>query len=242
MNETVVVAVRGIIAFFTMLIFARLLGKLQISQLTFFDYILGITIGSMASALTTDLSTRAWAHWMGLFTWTVLVVLLQWITIKWRFISKYIDGEPTIVIMNGQIMEDAMRRMRFRVADLLEQLRLKEVFDLTQVEFAIMETNGKLSVLKKSEYRPVTVKDMNLQSKYTGISTELISSGVVVDQNLKQMNLERNWLDNQLKKFGINDPSEVFLALLDTEGKLYIDTYKDHIKSLVDIGDYPGLN
>ena len=125
LNEALVVMVRGIIAFFTLLIFARLLGKQQISQLTFFDYVLGITIGSIAANLTTDLTSRAWPHWVGLAVWTILVLALQWLTLKWRYASKYIDGEPTVVIMNGKIMEDAMRKLRYRTSELLEQLRQK---------------------------------------------------------------------------------------------------------------------
>lgn len=239
-NEALVVIVRGIIGFVTLLIFARLLGKQQISQLTFFDYVLGITIGSIAASLTTDLTTRAWPHWVGLVVWTLLVAALQWITLKWRYASKYIDGEPIVVIMNGKIMEDTMKKTRYRTSDLLEQLRLKEVFDLSQVEFAVLETNGQLSVLKKSEFQTVTPQDLNIATDYQGIGTELIYDGVVVEQNLKQVNLDRTWLDEQLKNQGINDPSEVFLANLDTQGNLYIDRYRDHLQKLTDIGDYTG--
>lgn len=101
LNEALVVFVRGLIAFFTLLVFARLLGKQQISELTFFDYILGITIGSIAGTLTTDLAIRAWPQWVGLFTWTVAVLAMQWVTLKWRYAAKYIEGEPVVVIMNG---------------------------------------------------------------------------------------------------------------------------------------------
>ena len=125
MNEALVVIVRGVIGFFTLLIFARLLGKQQLSQLSFFDYVLGITIGSIAASLTTDLTSRAWPHWVGLAVWTFLVGVLQLLTLKWRYASKYIDGEPTVVIMNGKIMENAMKKLRYRTSELLEQLRLK---------------------------------------------------------------------------------------------------------------------
>ena len=242
MNEALVVVVRGIIGFFTLLIFARLLGKEQISQLTFFDYVLGITIGSIAASLTTDLTTNTWTHWVGLFTWTVLVIGVQFVTLKWRYMAKYLEGEPTVVIMNGQFMEKTMRKMRYRATDILVQLREKGVFDLSQVEFAVIETNGSLSVLKKSQYQPVTPKDLNLPSNYMGISTELIYNGVVIEQNLKQVKLDRAWLDQELKKLGINDPEDVFIATLETSGVLYVDTYKDHVENLTDISDYKGPN
>lgn len=238
MNEPLVVIVRGLIAFFTLLIFTRVLGKQQLSQLTYFDYILGITIGSIAATMTTDLTIRAWPHFVGLLTWTAAVLGMKLISLKWRYASKYLDGEPSVVIMNGQIMEEALRKMKHRVSDLMEELRNKGVFDLTEVEFAVLETNGQLSVLKKSQYQPVTPDDLKLPTKYKGLSSELIYDGVVVEQNLNQANLDLAWLDSQLKRQGIKDPAEVFLATLDTTGDLYVDTYKDRVKKSVDIRDY----
>lgn len=242
LNEPLVVVVRSIIAFFTLLILTRLLGKQQISQLTYFDYVAGITIGSLAAALTSDLSTRALPHWIALLTWMALVLAMEWATLKSRPFSKYVDGEPVVVVMNGQIMEDAMRKMRYRASELLEQLRDKGVFDLTQVEFAVLEMNGKLSALKKSQYQPVTPKDLNLPTNYQGLETELIYDGVVIEQNLGQLNLDRRWLDGELRKQGIAHPAEVFLAVLDTSGNLYVDRYKDRVRNAIDVSDYAGPN
>lgn len=240
MNEGLVVFVRSIIAFFTLLIFAKILGKQQISQLTFFDYVLGITIGSIAASLTTDLSSRAWPHWVGLLSWALLGYLMEYITMKWRYAAKYIEGEPTIVIMNGKIMENAMRKMKYTAADIMGLLRSKDVFDLAQVDFAIIEPNGQLSVLKKAEYEPLTAKDMNISKPSTGISTEIIYDGMFISENLRQLNKDKNWVTSQLKKQGIKKVSEVFLATLTPSGSLYVDKYEDHIKKVTDIGDYKG--
>lgn len=240
MSEGLVVFVRSIIGFFTLLIFAKILGKQQISQLTFFDYVLGITIGSIAATLTTDLSSRAWPHWVGLLTWALLGYLMEIITMKWRYAAKYIEGEPTIVIMNGKIMEDAMRKMKYRASDIMELLRNKDVFDLNHVDFAIIEPNGQISVLKKAEYEPLTPKDMNIKKTSSGISTELIYDGMLIKENLRQLNKDEKWLMEQLKVQGIGSISEVFLATLNPAGSLYIDKYEDHIKKVTDIGDYKG--
>lgn len=240
MNEAVVVIVRGIIAFFTLLIFARVLGKQQISQLTFFDYILGITIGSAASSLTTDLTSRAWPHWVGLLTWTIAVLILQVITIKWRYASKYIDGEPAIVIMDGKILEDSMKKMRYRLDDLLEQLRQKDIFNVTQVKYAILEKDGQVSVLKKPEFMNATMKDLNLPIQNNGISTEIIYNGLIIDQNLKQINRDIKWLYDELRKNNIRSPLEVFFMAYNQDGTLYIDKYSDHIQNSVVISDYKG--
>lgn len=230
MNEALIVIVRGIIAFFTLLIFARILGKQQISQLTFFDYIVGITIGSMASTLTTDLTSTAWSHWIGLLVWTCASFILQIITLKSKAAGEYLDGKPTLVIMDGKILEDSMKKSRYRLSELLEQLRSKDVFDLNQVAFAILEKDGQLSVLKKPEFQPATPKDLNLKPDVNIIGTELIYDGILIEQNLKNINKNRNWLMSQLKKQGINSCSEVFVATFNAPDKLYIDLYKDHMQ------------
>jgi uncharacterized membrane protein YcaP (DUF421 family) len=238
MNEGLVVFVRSIIAFFSLLIFTRIIGKEQISQLTFFDYVLGISIGSIAASLTTDLSSGAWPHWVGLLTWAVLGYLMELITMKWRYAAKYLEGEPTIVIMNGKIMESALKKLKYRVSDILALLRNQGVFDVNQVDFAIIEPNGQISILKKPEYQ--INKDMNIQVPPSGISTELIYDGIIIDENLRQLNKDRAWLMDQLRKHKIKDPSEVFLATLNPAGDIYIDKYDDQIIKVTDIGDYKG--
>lgn len=227
MNEGLVVVVRSIIGFFTLLILARVLGKQQISQLTFFDYVLGITIGSIAATLSVDLSSRAWPHWVGLMVWAVIVWALQWLTLKNRKAAKYMVGEPTVVIMNGQILEDAMRSIRYTLADLLEQLREKGIFDLKQIGFAVLESDGKLSVLLKPEFLPATLQDLNLTPSASGLNDELILDGVIIHENLKKANIDRPWLEKELKTKGISHVSEVFLATIDSSGNLYLDTYQD---------------
>jgi len=214
------VAVRSVIGFFSLLIFTRIIGKEQISQLTFFDYVLGITIGSIAASLTTDLSSRAWPHWIGLLSWAALGYLMELITLKWRYAAKYLEGEPTIVIMNGKIMEKSLKKMKYRVSDIMALLRNKGVFDLNQVDFAIIEPNGQISVLKKPEHMPLTPKDMQIKVMPNGISTELIYDGIIIEENLTQLNKDKAWLLKELNKQGIKDVSEVFLATLNPAGSL----------------------
>ena len=129
--------------------------------------------------------------------------------------------------MNGQIMEDAMRSIRYTLSDVLEQLRDKGVFDLKQVGFAVVETNGKVSVLLKPEFLAVTPRDLKLTVQSSGLSTELVYDGVLIEENLKQANVDQLWLEKELKRQGINSISEVFLAVLDSSGALYLDTYKE---------------
>jgi len=229
LNEALVVVVRSLIGFFTLFIFARLLGKQEISQLSFFDYVLGITIGSIAASLSVDLSSRAWPHWVGLLTWTITVFALQVITLKSKKANRYLVGEPILLIKSGLIMEDNMKKLRYTLADLLKQLRNKDVFDLSQVDFAILETNGQLSVLLKPEYQCTTPLDLSITPSASGLSTELIYCGMVIENNLQEAGVDRLWLDTQLKMNGISSPAEVFIASYNqATGSLYIDKYIDH--------------
>ena len=230
MNEALVTLVRSLIAFFTLLIFARLLGKQQISQLTFFDYVLGITIGSIAASLSVDLSSRAWPHWVALLIWSGTVLVLQLMSHRSVTANKYLVGEPALVIINGQVMEEAMKRLRYTTADLLEQLRSKNVFDLSQVAFAVLETNGELSVLFKPEYQPLTPKDLNMPGQASALNTQLIFNGHIMEENLRQLNLDHTWLSRQLGLQGIDDASQVYLASYNpATSSLYVDRFQDQI-------------
>jgi uncharacterized membrane protein YcaP (DUF421 family) len=229
-NEGLMTVVRGIIGFFTLLIFTRILGKQQVSQLTFFDYVVGITIGSTASSLTTDLTSRAWPHWVGLLTWTSLCFILQLITIKSKTAEKYLDGQPTIIISNGKILEKSMKKVRYTIGDLLAQLRDKGIFDLDTVAFAVLEKDGQLSILKKSECDFVTPRDLKLKIPPASIDYEVIYDGSIIQDNLTTINRSEKWLMHKLNKQGINNTSEVFLATYNASNGLHIDLYEDHLK------------
>lgn len=189
---------------------------------------MGITIGSIAATLSVDLSSRAWPHWIGLFTWFVTVLLLEVLTIKVKNAATYISGEPIIVIMNGQIMEKAMLKARYNLYDLLGQLRNKNVFDLNQIAYAVLEKDGQISVLLKEEYLPVSRKDLNIKCETTsGVNMVLIFNGLVIEHNLRKKNLDRKWLNTYLKEQGLNSPGQVFLLTVDEQGNFYCDRYED---------------
>lgn len=231
LNEALVVLGRSLISFFTLLIFARVLGKQELSQLSFFDYVLGITIGSIAASLSVDLSSRAWPHWVGLFTWSATVFALQIITFRSEKANRLLVGEPAILIMNGKILENNMKKTRYTISDLLKQLREKDVFDISKVDFAVLESNGQLSVLLKPEHQYATPGDLNITPHVSGLSTELIYSGIVIEENLKTSGLDESWLNIQLKMNGIKSVSEVFLATYNrTTGTLYIDKIIDQVQ------------
>lgn len=234
------VIVQTFLAFGAILLYTRILGKQQVGQLTFFEYITGITFGSIAAVLATDVGTEnTLYHFIGLTLFAGLSFLMGYASLVSRPVRKLVAGEPTIVIHNGKIMEENMRKMRYNLDELLMQLREKDVFDPSQVEFAVLEPNGNLSVLLKSSHRPVTPADLKVPTSYEGITSELVVDGQVIYQNLKQNNLDENWLYRELTNRGITDLKDVAFAALDAQGNLYVDLKRDNLSYIQDVTDTP---
>jgi uncharacterized membrane protein YcaP (DUF421 family) len=230
------------LAFFAILIFARILNKQQMAQLTFYDYVNGITFGSIAAMLASDVEQRTWQHLLGLALFAALTYLMSYISLKSRPLRKLLQGEPTILIHNGKILEGNMADLRYNLDDLTSQLREKDCFNIADVEFAIAEPNGSLTVLLKTQKQPVTPVDLNIPTSYCGISTELIMDGKIIYPNLDQENVDIKWLENELNKQGIYSVSEVMYASLDTAGNLYIDKKIDQLENIIDITDKENSN
>lgn len=207
---------RGLISFVTLLILARLLGKQQLGQLSFFEYITGITIGSMAAALTVNLTEQGWVYWVGLVTWTGLTLLVQFLALKSRRAAKTLAGDPDVVIARGQILEDALRRNRYRYDELLAQLRRQSIFDVREVEFAVLETSGELSVLRKSA-----------DGKARHLPAVVVQEGVICADGLRASGHDEAWLWERLKARGIDALKEVTVAMVTPDGDLYVDIYED---------------
>ena len=218
-----VVVIRSFIGFFLLLILVKLIGKQQVTQLTFFDYIVGITIGSMASTLSVQVNENTWATIAGMGVWTLLAIILALLGLKSPFLRKIIEGVPEIVIQNGKINADILRKNKLSMEDLMMMLRSKEVFRVNDVEFAVLEQNGKLSVLLKSQKKPLTPQDMNISTQYEGLPTNLIVDGRLNPEAFKSVNLSKAWLEYHLRKKNITDINDIFLAQLDTQGNLFID-------------------
>ncbi|SEK62875.1 DUF421 domain-containing protein [Paenibacillus sp. OK003] len=239
MEETWVVAVRSIIAFLTLIIYTRVLGKQQMGNLTYFDYINGITIGSIAGTFATDLSSKAWIHFVALTIFTIITIIFQYITLKNRTISKLMDSDPTLIIQNGKILEQNLSKMRVKFDELTMMLRQKDVFDITTLDYAILEPDGSLSVVLKPENQPVTAKDMHMHPPKSKLMTEIIIDGLLIKQNLAERNKDTNWLSEQLKKQKVTIQDIAFAAILPND-KLYIDLFEDKITEKLDMGDYEG--
>jgi len=214
---------RSMISFVVLFLLAKLMGKKQISQLNFFDYAVGITIGSIAAAFSTDDRIKYSHGLIALVVWGFIPIAIAYLTLKSIHFRRFFGGIPALLIQNGKIIEHNLKKERFNVNDLLEELRIKGVFDITDVEFAILESNGKISLQLKSQKQPITPAILNIPTSYGGLSANLIIDGEIMYDNLRLVNLNEDWLNNELKKKQINSPKEVFLASLNSSGSLYID-------------------
>ncbi len=211
--------IRTLLSFVTLLLLARLLGKQQLSQLTFFEYITGITIGGLAASITTDTSGTAWLWWLGLCAWSGLTMLVQFLALKNRRMANLLAGRPSLVISNGKILETTMRKDRYRYEELLCQLRQHGIFDLDEVEFAVLESTGQLSVMRRGQARP--------DGGHLGplhLPRVLVQEGEILRENLQWSGFDPAWLEASLLKRGITDIRQVKIAVLRPNGELWIDT------------------
>lgn len=222
-----VVIIRSVISFFALLVLVRLIGKQQVSQLTFFDYVVGITIGSIASTLSVQVNENTTATLAGMGVWAVLAILLAYLGVHNVWVRKVVEGEATVVIENGKILEENLRKIRIPLDELISELRTQGIFKISDVEFALFEPGGKISVQKKSQKQPVTSEDMKLTTKYDGLPTNLIMDGILLTDSLRSLKLSKAWLEHQLGKQKIKDISDISLAQLDTMGNLYVDLKGD---------------
>ena len=205
---------------------AKFIGHKQIAQLDFFDYITGITIGSIAAEMATELE-QPWKPLTAIAIYAGVTFLLSVVTNKFPRTRRYLYGSSTILMDQGKLYRENLKKAKLDLEEFLVMCRQQGYFDLTSIQTAIFEFNGRLTILPVSTQRPVTPSDMELSPEQELLFTELIMDGRILERNLKHMGLDLTWLDKQLKQRGIHSAQDVFLAVCDKKQRLVI--YKnDH--------------
>jgi uncharacterized membrane protein YcaP (DUF421 family) len=227
MPEYVVVVGRAIFSFLVLFTLARILGKKQISQLTFFDYVVGIVIGDMASQIAIDTSMKIVNGLIGLVVYTLLSIILAYGAIKSFKFRDLVESSPSILIKDGKIMEKDLFKHKMTYDDLMNGLREKDAFMIDEVEMAILETNGEISVMKKPEYQSLTPKDIGLRMKEDHAPSLIIIDGTLLGKRLRSLGYTKDWLLSEIKKKGANTFEDVFLAQINSDGNVYVDLYND---------------
>ncbi|MCE5285888.1 MAG: DUF421 domain-containing protein [Pelosinus sp.] len=219
------------LVFISLLVFTRILGNTQIGQLTFYEYVSGITIGSIAASVAASDADKVWNHFFDLLVFAVLTYLVSVVTLKSRPLRKLIEGSPTIVIENGRIVRDNMKGLRYDLDELHAQLRENGVMDIAEVEYGIIETTGALSIIKKPLQQTVTKQDINALPSQISLPVELILDGEIQEHALNHSGMTREWLHSQLALRGITEPQQVFYGVLNSQGNLFLQTYASKSKT-----------
>ena len=200
---------------------AKIMGHKQMSQLDFFDYISGITIGSIAAELATELEEPL-KPLIAIAVYGAAAVLLSKITSLFPKTRKYINGTPTILMNNGKLYRENLKKAKLDLSEFMVMCRQQGYFNLNDIQTAVFEFNGKLSILPASKKRPANPEDLNLSPAPEFIHTEVIMDGRILDENLKRMGLDDKWLLKQLNAQGYKKAEEVFLALCDENNQLTV--------------------
>ena len=215
--------IRSTFAFFAILLLARIIGKKQLSQLTFFHYVTGITFGSIAAEISAQVETPFFDGLISLIWWTVLTIIVSFISLKSKKARVLFDDKPMIVIQNGVILNDHLKKARLHTDELAMLLREQSIFSFDEVLHAVFETNGNLSVMKKPLARGATKEDVHVAAPAPQyLPTELVSDGQVIYENLDKLQLTEEWLLKKLSKKNFHDIESLYYVQILENGSFYI--------------------
>lgn len=218
-NELFNVVIRGLLSLITLFLVTKLIGKKQVSQLSLFDYVIGISIGNFATEMTINLESEELYGIIAVLLFGGIAYLVSVGTMKSIKLRRFFMGSPTILIEHGKILQDNFYKVKYDINDMLEQCRVNGYFDISEIDYAIVEANGELSILAKSEYLPVNRNDMKLKVSKNGLCANVIIDGKVMYNNLKKINKDEKWLNKELKLKG-KDISDIILATVDINDKV----------------------
>lgn len=219
--DLLIVLLRGLCSLVILFFITKLLGKKQVSELSLFDYVIGISIGNFAAEVTINLDSNLWYALFAVVEFGLIAFGISIATMKSIVIRRFFIGVPTVLIDKGKILSEGLKKVHFDINDLQEQCRSNGYFDISEIEYAIMEVNGTLSIMPKYKYKPVTINDLSLKELEQGLCANVIIDGKIMKKNLKGMNKTENWLLKELKIKG-KEVEEILLATLDYNEKLTI--------------------
>jgi len=223
------IIVRTLSAAFVLFLMTRLLGKRQLSQLTFFEYVTGITIGDLAAFLSINHDQDWYIALVAIVTWFFVSLGIEFLQMKSKKARDVIDSKGTVLIKDGKVLEDNLKKEKLTNEELMEQLRRKSIFKLSQVEYAVIEPDGQVNALLKDEYQPITPAQLGIRIPPESEPQTVILDGKIMDEPLATAGLSRQWLNTELEKQGVT-LDNVYVGQVDGYGQLYVDLYDDKIK------------
>jgi uncharacterized membrane protein YcaP (DUF421 family) len=223
------IIIRSIIFLLILLITTKILGKKQISELSFFEYVSGITIGSIAGEVITGLESNPYHGALAIVMFGLVTLLVDFLSLKSKTFRDVVEGRGTVVIKDGKILEENLKKEKYTLDEISALLRQKDIFRVADVEFAVLEPRGNLSALLKKENRPLTPKDLQIKTANEKEPQTIIMDGSILDEALRASGKNRGWLQLELEKLGVT-LENVFLAQVDSYGELTVDIYDDKLK------------
>jgi uncharacterized membrane protein YcaP (DUF421 family) len=228
MLESVEIIFRTFTSFILLWIFVQLLGKQTIAQRTYHLYIASITMGTIAGNLAFNIKVKFLYFIIAIIIMGGIVFVLNLVAVRNHRFRKWIAGEPAPLIEKGQILEESMERMGYSLDSLKQALRGKDIFNIEEVEYAILEVNGSLSVLKKPQYQNTTKQDLNLRRTDENAPVELVYDGNILYENLTKHTYDEKWLMAELNKRNLT-VHDISYAVVGTKGNLFIELFRDEL-------------
>lgn len=222
MQEMLTVTIRSIISLTVLFGITKLLGKKQVSQLSLFDYVIGISIGNFAAEISINMDAPLIYGIIAMTVFGIIAYTVSILTMKSIILRRFFMGPPTILIQKGKILENNLKHVKFDINDLLEECRSNGYFDINEIDYALMESKGTISIMPKQENKPLTKKDMNIKKENQGLVANVIIDKKIMKNNLKNMNKTEKWLNQQLKEKGYKTTENILLATVDINEKLTI--------------------
>jgi uncharacterized membrane protein YcaP (DUF421 family) len=229
MPDWIFVISRSLIFLGLLFITTKVLGKKQISELSFFEYVAGITIGSIAGEVVTGLEANVWHGMIAVLIFFLVTWLVDFVSLKSKAFRDFAEGKGTVVIKDGKILENNLKKEKYSIDELSALLRQKDIFRIADVEFAVLEPRGNLSTLLKTENRPLTPKDLQMKMAKEKEPQTVIMDGNIIDEPLRCAGKGRGWLYTELEKLEVT-LDNVFLGQVDSYGELTVDLYDDKIQ------------
>ncbi|MFJ5750988.1 DUF421 domain-containing protein [Peribacillus frigoritolerans] len=223
------IVLRSFFFLIVLFVITKVLGKKQLSQLSFFEYVTGITIGNVGAELATKVEGNIIHGVLSILVFAIAPFIAGSISLKSKTFRDLVEGKASVFIKDGKVMEDNLKKEKYTIDELLGLLRKKDVFDISEVEFALLEANGDFSVMLKKQNQPITPKDLNLSVAAVKEPQTIIMDGSILDEPLSTIGLNRNWLLTELDKLGVI-LDNVFLGQANSNGELTVDLFDDKLK------------
>ena len=221
--------IKGYISLIFLFFVIKLLGKKQISQLNIFDYVIGISLGNLAAEMTVNSDISIINGFLAMAIYGSCSLFVSYITNKSIIARRFISGVPVVLIENGKISKEQLKKVKLDVNDLLQDAREDGIFDISKVWYAIMEVSGKVTFLLKSENEPLTAKDAKIKVKENSLTANLIIDGNIMKENLKAFGKNEKWLMEKIKEQGFNNIENIFLLICNSNGEITIYEKDYHV-------------